>query len=357
MSSDQGSSSSEDTTSSSDEWSSSSEETVAPKFISKSKSNAKSNSIDENEQNQEPNARQRKALLSHLDSNQSKIEEQDESESIDAVDDTDDLDPELDLVELGTVVAMSLSPLPESIVPFLSKYLPVPKDKKVFLTLTYAQSIDSRIAAQAGVQTKLSHSETKTMTHYLRSKHDAILVGVNTVVVDDAKLNCRYGSKSEIRPIILDPRKRWRYAKSQLRKVCEMGQGLAPFIIIDDKIDINLDDEDAKTLELQGGKYIQLPLLMSSSLANNSWRLILDKLYKLGIKSIMVEGGATVINSLLSDFGDLIDCLIITIAPVFLGKKGVEVSPSHITNLQDINWWTGVQDSVMCARIKHLEGK
>ena len=51
------------------------------------------------------------------------------------------------------------------------------------------------------------------MTHYLRSKHDSIFIGIGTVLADDPKLNCRYDEKSTIRPIILDPKAQWKYEK------------------------------------------------------------------------------------------------------------------------------------------------
>lgn len=224
---------------------------------------------------------------------------------------------------------MSLIPLPESLVPFLEPYLPKPINRRPFITLTYAQSIDSRIAAEPGVQTKLSHLETKTMTHYLRSKHDAILVGVGTVLADDPKLNCRYGG-GKIRPIVVDPSGRWDYNTSTLKKICDAGEGLPPYILVDELV------------EKEG--VVKLPLL-----GGDNWEIIFDKLYELGIKSVMVEGGARVINSLL---GKTVDSIIITVAPVFLGEQGVQVSPSTGVCLTDASWWTGVQDSVLCARLQ-----
>ena len=134
---------------------------------------------------------------------------------------------------------MSLIPLPESLIPFLDPYLPNIKVtttnneslKRPFVTLTYAQSLDSKIAAQPGTQTKLSHLETKTMTHYLRSKHDAILVGIGTILADDPKLNCRYIFESvkpneqrilhQIRPVVIDPHGKWQYHQSQLCQICQ----------------------------------------------------------------------------------------------------------------------------------------
>lgn len=241
---------------------------------------------------------------------------------------------------------MSLIPLPPTLVPFLEPYLPC--NDKVFITLTYAQSLDSRISSKPGVQTKISHLETKTMTHYLRSKHDGIMVGIGTVLADDPKLNCRFeGGKSPV-PIILDPRGKWIYHKSQLRKICDSNQGKPPVIIIDEETEF--DPESVEVLEKQGGKIIKLPLNQP-----NNWDIIIGALSEHGLKSIMIEGGAKVINDLLiykKNNKTVINSLIITIGPVFLGKEGVEVSPSNHVSLSNIKWWSGIQDSIMCATIE-----
>ncbi|KAI5954675.1 RIB7 [Candida jiufengensis] len=246
---------------------------------------------------------------------------------------------------------MSLPPLPESLIPFLKPYIPNNKDDK-YITLTYAQSIDSRISAKPGIQTKLSHLETKTMTHYLRSKHQAILVGINTVLADDPKLNCRYletdndGELPLIRPIITDPLNKWDYDNSQLSKICEMKQGLPPYILIDDSIE---HTKNSLKLKKQGGDYIKLALLKNRK---DNWNLIFEELNKLGLNSIMVEGGATIINDILSSNKKLFNSLIITIAPIFLGKDGVEVSPNKQVELKNFKWWNGKQDSVLCGILK-----
>src|SRR5947207_2217592 len=62
---------------------------------------------------------------------------------------------------------------------------------KPHVTLTYAASLDSSISLSPGTQTHLSGHLSKAMTHYLRSRHSAILIGVGTAAVDDPGLNCR----------------------------------------------------------------------------------------------------------------------------------------------------------------------
>lgn len=246
---------------------------------------------------------------------------------------------------------MSLIPLPESLGPFLDPYLPHPLDR-LFVTLTYAQSVDSRISSKPGVQTKISHLETKTMTHYLRSKHDAIMVGIGTVLADDPKLNCRYESGKSPRPVILDPHGKWQYHKSQLRQICDDHQGLAPYILIDETTQPS--SEDVAILANQGGKHVRLEFNKEDTSAN--WTTVTQVLFNMGIKSVMIEGGAKVINDLLAfkqNSKSIIDSLIITIGPVFLGNQGVEVSPSKHIDLTDVKWWTGIQDSILCANIEH----
>lgn len=246
---------------------------------------------------------------------------------------------------------MSLVPLPSSLIPFLNPYLPQKREysSRPFVTLTWAQSLDSRIAASPGVQTKISHAETKTMTHYLRAYHDAILVGVGTVLADDPKLTCRYGNFSKIRPVVIDPKGRWKYSESTLSKLCLDNSALAPFIFIDQNIEI--DQEEKKVLKSQGGFYHILPIEKDYG---DNWLHILEALHAYGHESVMIEGGANVINSLLL-CKDLVDSVVITIGPVFLGKDGVEVSPLTQVELKDQNWWVGEKDTVLAARLTEQE--
>jgi 2,5-diamino-6-(ribosylamino)-4(3H)-pyrimidinone 5'-phosphate reductase len=234
-----------------------------------------------------------------------------------------------------------LEPLPSDIPKFLEKYLP---DNGPFITLTYAQSLDSRIAAAPGERTYISHAQTKTMTHYIRAHHDAILVGINTVLADNPSLNCRYGTNnSKIRPVVIDPNFRFFSEDINNYKLIDnykRNNNLKPIFIISE--DISIKDESVLNLI----DIIQIPLVDGIM----SWSDIFTSLHNLGLKSIMVEGGATIINTLLTT--TLVDSLIITIGPIFLGNEGVQVSPSSQVKLENINWWTGIQDSVMCANLK-----
>ncbi|KAG7807434.1 hypothetical protein KL921_004192 [Ogataea angusta] len=264
----------------------------------------------------------------------------------------------------------SLPPLTESLVHFLDPYLPqinrtVSLDKAEtdenppFITLTFAQSIDSRISSSPGVRTSISHLETKTMTHYLRSKHDALLVGIGTFLADDPKLNCRFrvnhnGMDHLIRPVIIDPTFKLGsfYEGSKLRQVSLDSKGLPPIVVV--KLSKIRSNPEIESFCLQHD-IVLLPL--EGELASKfQWIEVFKELKKRSIRSIMVEGGASVINSLLSSRDSrsgqpLIDSLIVTISPIFLGKSGVEVSPCKELRLSDVSWWTGVQDSVICSHL------
>lgn len=84
------------------------------------------------------------------------------------------------------------------------------------------------------------------------------------------------------------------------------------------------------------------------------WKNILDELdTKFGIKSIMIEGGAYVINDLLSLYPHHINSVVVTVAPVFLGDQGVTVHPSMgKIDLENVTNFTGLTDVVMCGQIK-----
>lgn len=246
-----------------------------------------------------------------------------------------------------------LIPLPESLPDFLKAYLPSGTNSNVpFVTLTYAASIDSRIAEQPGMQTAISHLETKTMTHYIRSRHDAILIGVGTVLADDPGLNCRWkepsGKAYSIRPVIVDPRFKWNPTGSRLLRTVKEGEGLAPLVIVTAATYSSLNENKRAQAELikeAGGDVV--PIETDGII---EWSVVFAALGKRGIQSVMVEGGANVINQLLLR-PDLVSSLIVTVGPVYLGAKGVEVSPDSKCTLQDVSWWRGTQDVVLAAHI------
>ena len=59
------------------------------------------------------------------------------------------------------------------------------------VTLSYAQSLDGSLAAHRGTSFTLSGSESLALTHRLRAAHQAILVGIGTILADDPRLNVR----------------------------------------------------------------------------------------------------------------------------------------------------------------------
>ncbi|AAS52721.1 AER037Cp [Eremothecium gossypii ATCC 10895] len=245
---------------------------------------------------------------------------------------------------------MALIPLSQDLADILAPYLPTPPDSSArlpFVTLTYAQSLDARIAKQKGERTVISHEETKTMTHYLRYHHSGILIGSGTALADDPGLNCRWTpaadgadctEQSSPRPIILDVRGRWRYRGSKIEYLHNLGKGKAPIVVTGGEPEVR---------EL-GVSYLQLGVDEGGRL---NWGELFERLYsEHHLESVMVEGGAEVLNQLLLR-PDIVDSLVITIGSKFLGSLGVAVSPAEEVNLEHVNWWHGTSDSVLCGRL------
>jgi 2,5-diamino-6-(ribosylamino)-4(3H)-pyrimidinone 5'-phosphate reductase len=81
------------------------------------------------------------------------------------------------------------------------------------------------------------------------------------------------------------------------------------------------------------------------------WSDILAALAARGIKSLMIEGGARVISDVLSE--GVADVVIITIAPVFLGRDAIAVAPSSdVEWLHDVQSISVAKDVVVAGRIQ-----
>lgn len=182
-----------------------------------------------------------------------------------------------------------------------------------FVIAKVAKSRDGMIAEKIGQRTQISGKESLAYVQKLRSRVDAVLVGKNTVLMDDPLLNLRDAKKHQPKRVILD---------SHLSLADKSGK--------------------QKLFSSHGGEVILLSVREpSGSLSNQlkssgvtvitvkkrqgrvDLRDALKKLGNMGVASVLVEGGAEVFSSFadlrLVDEWQVIEC------PVTIGKKGVPV--------------------------------
>jgi 3,4-dihydroxy 2-butanone 4-phosphate synthase/GTP cyclohydrolase II len=183
-----------------------------------------------------------------------------------------------------------------------------PRDRP-FVTLAYAQSLDGSITTARGERYSLSGPQALQLTHAVRARHDAILVGVGTVLTDDPELRVRLVDGPSPQPIVVDSQARtpldaklFGRPEKTVWIASTAGDGSAA------------QAARIARLEARGGRVFPCPALP------NGWvdlAVLLRCLGAEGIRHIMVEGGARIITSFLET--RLVDYALVTIAPQILG--------------------------------------
>ncbi|KAI0715008.1 bacterial bifunctional deaminase-reductase [Earliella scabrosa] len=221
--------------------------------------------------------------------------------------------------------------------------LPTPASSSThrpFVTLTFAQSLDAKIAGAGGKQLILSGKESMVMTHWMRTLHDAILVGIGTALNDNPQLNTRHlpplppdcpHSYRLPRPVILDTHLRLS-SECKLLQNYQAGRGRRPWVVCVKDAGGATDPEPfarrKEALQRAGAHVVEVDADKGTGLI--SIRGLLSALHQQGVRSLMVEGGARVIGSFLSaaqrsdpDGGKVVDALVVTVAPTLVGDAGV----------------------------------
>ncbi|MEQ1605586.1 MAG: bifunctional diaminohydroxyphosphoribosylaminopyrimidine deaminase/5-amino-6-(5-phosphoribosylamino)uracil reductase RibD [Pyrinomonadaceae bacterium] len=178
--------------------------------------------------------------------------------------------------------------------------------KRPFVHLKLAMSLDGRISLSDSVSTALSGETARARVQEIRHEHDAILVGANTVVVDDPSLTDRSG-KARRRPlarIVLDNRLRIAI-DSTLVKTAHT----TPTIVFTrssekDKID-QLRRAGINVIETREGGRDLID--------------VLEHLRQLDIQSVLVEGGTEVAGSFCD--AKLVDKVSFIVAPIIIGGR------------------------------------
>ena len=190
-----------------------------------------------------------------------------------------------------------------------------------FVTVKYAQTLDGRIATATGQSQWISSPASLKFAHQLRAEHDAILVGIGTVLKDNPTLTVRMVRGRNPLRIVVD---NCLAVTTEFNVMQDLSR--TPTLIATTK---SASDPAFRALAKAGAEMIRV-----RSDENNHVNLkqLLQLLAARNISSVLIEGGAQIITSALKE--NLANRLVTVIAPKILGKGIEAVGDLNIRNLE-----------------------
>lgn len=165
--------------------------------------------------------------------------------------------------------------------------------RKPFVSLKFAASLDGVMHLNSGESQWITGEKAREEAHYLRGTHDAVLVGHNTLKIDNPSLNVRH-------PLF----------RNKKNKVVVLTRGQ---ISKDPSLNIFK-------------KHASEDLIFEDS--EQSLNKILENLWNQGIKSILVEGGPKTLSRFIEDMAW--DRMYFFQAPVILGGQSGQIFSSGL---------------------------
>ena len=170
-----------------------------------------------------------------------------------------------------------------------------------FITLKLALSVDGAIADVSRRRSELTGPQTRRVVHEMRADADAVAVGIGTALADDPELTVRFAAAPRVPParVVFD-------RKARLPRDGKLAASArqVPLVVVTDG---SRGDSESE-LQSLGVQVVSAPDL----------GLALQKLRRLNICHLFVEGGAGIASALIE--GGLVDRLIIFQASVILGE-------------------------------------
>jgi diaminohydroxyphosphoribosylaminopyrimidine deaminase / 5-amino-6-(5-phosphoribosylamino)uracil reductase len=180
---------------------------------------------------------------------------------------------------------------------------------KPFCTLKTAMTLDGKIATVENASRWISCEDSRKQVHELRQEYSAVMVGINTVLYDDPLLNTRRArtkSKDPLKVIVDSSGK-----ISPELKVLKMNPQLV-IIATTDKMEMN----KKRDLERLGAQVIVCP----QKEGKVDLGTLMFSLGKMGIDSVLLEGGSTIAFTAL--MSGIVDKVVSFIAPKIIGGAG-----------------------------------
>ncbi len=178
-----------------------------------------------------------------------------------------------------------------------------------YVVLKLALSLDGRIASRTGASKWVTGPEARARVHLLRAQHDAVMVGIGTVLADDPRLTVRNAPGQSPLRVVLDTKLRIPIAS----RLVQSAREVPTWVICTTDAPFSLEHE----LVERGVEVLRAPPSAEGRIDPLS---ALKMLASRGIVTVMVEGGAELAGSVLA--GAAVDELHCFIAPILLGPRG-----------------------------------
>ena len=197
------------------------------------------------------------------------------------------------------ILEEELKKINEPFIKFITRGLP-------YITVKTAQSLDGKIACAGGDSKWITSDRSRALAHRLRAGYDAVMVGVNTVLRDNPKLDAWF-SKKQPAKVIIDSRLS---VHPEANVFCSDGQAIIVTLS-------SAPGQETANRAALSAKAMILQVKEKSGQIN--LKDALKKLARMGIINILVEGGGT-LNGSLFDEG-LVDKVMFFISPKIIGGK------------------------------------
>jgi riboflavin-specific deaminase-like protein len=196
-----------------------------------------------------------------------------------------------------------------------------PRSNRPAVTVHYAQTLDGRIATSGGSSQWISGDQSLRFAHQLRAEHQAVLIGVGTLIADNPRLTVRLAlGESPLRVV----------ADSTLRLPLDCN-------VLTDGAARTLIATTARASREQRGRVRGLGADVLVVRQDERGRVdlhdLLHRLASKGISSTLIEGGGDIITSALRS--RLVDHLIVCIAPKVVGTGIPAVKDLDILRMAD----------------------
>lgn len=214
------------------------------------------------------------------------------------------------------------------------------------VSVKWAMSADGKIATRQRDSKWITGPQARALARRLRAEHDAVLVGIGTVLADSPRLNCRpadagSGGRSFKQPwrVILDSQ-----ARTPLAAPLWQARGAGPVLVV---CGSTAPKKRLAALRAKGAGIIQC----GGAAERLPLKEVLAALGKRGILSVLAEGGSEVLGSLL-DAG-LADMAYVFIAPRILGgREGLTaVSGRGLARVGQARLWRAIQVRMVGADV------